>query len=661
MPLQIYLRGRNADGTRSPLYKDITSVCGAITLEGEVKGASRKLSFEVVRKKMDYFLDMVGTLERGDAVLVSDTGSPDIDKAVFYGLVWRVSESDANVLKNVVCYDNMRFLMTSDCITNVWTDVTAKEVTETVCKELGVTMGKVPDTDVKVNVNARDRNGYEAIMIAWTETRKVTEKFYYPRMVGYKLHVIEKGEMLEGHDLKYQSEALPGNLISVTKGEDSAGAVSCIFERDEAGKATFKESDKALAHRYGYIVGVNDMGQSTKQSAVKAINEGEKTVEVSAVGDWAVQTGWSVRLISNVLTADQLYIEHDAHFYENGLHTMNLTLSYENSMDEIENKEDETASEGNGGDLFTSGASNEVIIWNFCRAQGFSAAATAGIMGNMEAESGLKPDITEVGGYGGYGLCQWTNTGAGDAARKTNLINWCKSKGYDYRTLEGQLNFMMYEFKNKPYYWNNLGNTFMQLTDVWQATDRWLTYFEGCTVRTPIVQWPRRIKSANLYYSKYSKYNQIPLPNQGGAGQGDGLATGKWHHPVPSCYAAWKTYGGHTNNAGDLAAPQGTPVVACDGGTVIWTQNWDGRRYGQYGPNELATYGNCILIDHGNGRTSRYAHLHQKFFAKGAKVSRGQQIGTIGSTGNSTGPHLHLEIVVNGVGIYPGNINFLRS
>ena len=641
MPLQIYLRGRNADGTRSPLYKDITSVCGAITLEGEVKGASRKLSFEVVRKKMDYFLDMVGTLERGDAVLVSDTGSPDIDKAVFYGLVWRVSESDANVLKNVVCYDNMRFLMTSDCITNVWTDVTAKEVTETVCKELGVTMGKVPDTDVKVNVNARDRNGYEAIMIAWTETRKVTEKFYYPRMVGYKLHVIEKGEMLEGHDLKYQSEALPGNLISVTKGEDSAGAVSCIFERDEAGKATFKESDKALAHRYGYIVGVNDMGQSTKQSAVKAINEGEKTVEVSAVGDWAVQTGWSVRLISNVLTADQLYIEHDAHFYENGLHTMNLTLSYENSMDEIENKEDETASEGAGGDLFTSGASNEVIIWNFCRAQGFSAAATAGIMGNMEAESGLKPDITEVGGYGGYGLCQWTNTGAGDAARKTNLINWCKSKGYDYRTLEGQLNFMMYEFKNKPYYWNNLGNAFMQLTDVWQATDRWLTYFEGCTVRTPIVQWPRRIKSANLYYSKYSKYNQIPLPNQGGAGQGDGdgVATGRMGWPFANGGGTFiRGFAGNAHLGVDISTRGGTgpgaPVLAVDGGVVVSAgdsvSHW--------------TYGNEININHGNGLYTRYAHLSKISVRVGQKVSKGQIIGTEGNTGNSKGTHLHIEV-----------------
>lgn len=616
MPLQIYLRGRNEDGTRSPLYKDITSVCGAITLEGEVKGASRKLSFEVVRKKMDYFLDMVGTLERGDAVLVSDTGSPDINKAVFYGLVWRVSESDANVLKNVVCYDNMRFLMTSDCITNVWTDVTAKEVTETVCKELGVTMGKVPDTDVKVNVNARDRTGYEAIMIAWTETRKLTEKFYYPRMVGYKLHVIEKGEMLEGHDLKYQSEPLPGNLIEVTKEEDSAEAVSCIFERNEAGTATFKESDKALANLYGYIVGVNDMGQSTKQGAVKAINDGKKTVEVTAIGDWAVQTGWSVRLISNVLTADQLYIERDSHFYENGLHTMNLTLSYENSMDEIENQEAEEAA---GGDV--SGNTTEERIWNFLRANGFTAEAAAGAMGNMFAESGMIVDVEEYSGGGGYGLCQWTGS------RRTDLVNWCKNNGYGYNTLEGQLNFLMYELKAR----NQL--YLREITNVEEATRRWLTDFEVAG----IIRWNVRINAAMDYWSRWHKYKQIPSAS--GGVDGDGVATGRMGWPFANGGGTFmRGFAGNAHLGVDISTRGGTgpgaPVLAVDGGTVVSAgdsvSHW--------------TYGNEININHGNGLYTRYAHLSKISVRVGQKVSKGQIIGTEGNTGNSEGTHLHIEV-----------------
>lgn len=624
MAIQVWLRGRNADGTRSDLFDDITAVCGDITLEGDVRGASRKLSFQVVRDKMDYFLSRVGSLERGDAVLVSDSGVPDVRDAVFYGLVWRVSEDDSEVHKSVVCYDNMRFLMTSDCVTNVWTDVTAKEVTETVCKELGVTMGKVPDVDVKVNVNARDRTGYEAIMIAWTETRKKTEKFYYPRMVGYKLYVIEKGEMLEGHDLKYQSEPLPGRLTRVSREEDSAGVVSCIFERNGAGTASFKESDKALAHRYGYIVGVNDVGQSAKQSDVKVLNDGKKTVEVSAIGDWAVQTGWSVRLISNVLTANQLYVERDLHRYSNGLHTMDLTLSYENSMDEIENKEIEEAS-GEG----ISGNSTEEQIWNFLRAHGFTAEAAAGTMGNMFAESGMIVDVEEYSGGGGYGLCQWTGP------RRTDLMNWCKNNGYSYNSLDGQLNFLMYELKAR----NQLH--LRDIASVEEATRRWLTDFEVAG----IVRWDVRINAANDYYNRWKNYKKIPTAGQG---DGDGIATGRMGWPFANGGGTFmRGFAGTAHLGVDISTRGGTgtgaPVLAVDGGVIASINYWDGRPPGSYGSSP-ASYGNEININHGNGLYTRYAHLSKISVRVGQKVTKGQIIGTEGNTGESYGTHLHIEV-----------------
>ena len=122
------------------------------------------------------------------------------------------------------------------------------------------------------------------------------------------------------------------------------------------------------------------------------------------------------------------------------------------------------------------------------------------------------------------------------------------------------------------------------------------------------------------------------------------------------------TYNYHTYNAADYPVATGTPVVAADGGTVTWVQYWDGRVYGQYGSNEMATYGTACLITHPNGYTTRYAHLSQLNVAVGQKVSRGQQIGLSGSTGNSTGPHLHLEVGnPSGVGIYPGNIGWAYS
>ena len=69
----------------------------------------------------------------------------------------------------------------------------------------------------------------------------------------------------------------------------------------------------------------------------------------------------------------------------------------------------------------------------------FNSAAACGILANMNAEStGLVPDQEEIGGGGGYGICQWTDT------RRDDLVEWCENNGYDYTTLEGQLWFFRY-------------------------------------------------------------------------------------------------------------------------------------------------------------------------------------------------------------------------
>ena len=99
---------------------------------------------------------------------------------------------------------------------------------------------------------------------------------------------------------------------------------------------------------------------------------------------------------------------------------------------------------------------------------------------------------------------------------------------------------------------------------------------------------------------------------------------------------------GSRNHKGiDIAAPTGTPIYASMGGTVIAS-------------NYSSSYGNLVYIDHGNGVVTRYAHMNtQSPFSVGQRVEQGQQIGAVGSTGNSTGPHLHFEIRVNGTAVDP--------
>lgn len=641
--LRIYLRGRTADGGRSDELTDITAVCSGVTLEGSVSGASRKLTLNVLRYKADYYLGQRANIKRGDGIVLDDGGA----NYVFYGVVWRVEVDDSSAIKSVTCWDNMKYLMVSDTITSVWTDVTPGQVTQDVCKELGVTCGNLPECAEKVSVNARGKSGYEAMMIAWTEAHKLNGKVYYPRMVGYRLNVIEKGEKLEGHALKHYSQDAKGSIIKVNLTEDSEEAVTAIYTRNEAGTPSFQTSDKELVKLIGYIVGVNDAKQSSKQKSLKEISEGEKTATVDAIGDWAMQTGWSVGIESDILTEELLYIESDSHVYENGIHTMTLELSYKNEMDEIEQDEIEAAE----SDI--TGNTTEEKIWNFLRAEGYSAAATAGIMGNMYAESGCQPDITEYSGGGGYGLVQWTG------GRRTDLVNWCANNGYSYSSLEGQLNFLIFEMEKSETTWlsyiesacGGIDN-FKEITDVSVATQYFLNGFERAGVKA----LQKRLAAANDYYDRWKNYKKIPTAGE----EGDGLATGNWLFPLPTS-AVGSTYNGHTYQARDYAVPQGTVVRACDGGTVTWVQYWDGRYYGQYGSNEMATYGTACLINHGNGYKTRYAHLSQLNVTQGQKVSRGQQLGLSGTTGNSTGPHLHLEVIGPSGGIDPNNVSWKYS
>lgn len=90
----------------------------------------------------------------------------------------------------------------------------------------------------------------------------------------------------------------------------------------------------------------------------------------------------------------------------------------------------------------------------------------------------------------------------------------------------------------------------------------------------------------------------------------------------------------------DIAASTGTPIRAAAAGTVIWS-GWRGG------------YGNAVIIDHGNALATVYAHASALLVTQGQRVSQGQTIALVGSTGNSSGPHLHFEVRVNGVAVDP--------
>ena len=127
---------------------------------------------------------------------------------------------------------------------------------------------------------------------------------------------------------------------------------------------------------------------------------------------------------------------------------------------------------------------------------------------------------------------------------------------------------------------------------------------------------------------------------------------GNFIWPTPSCHVVTSPFGMrmhpilgvykmHTGI--DIGADYGASILAADGGTVIISGYDDGG------------YGNYIVIDHGNGFTTLYGHMSKREVSEGQSVYQGQEIGLVGSTGNSTGPHLHFEISQDGTRVNPLN------
>ena len=129
------------------------------------------------------------------------------------------------------------------------------------------------------------------------------------------------------------------------------------------------------------------------------------------------------------------------------------------------------------------------------------------------------------------------------------------------------------------------------------------------------------------------------------SGGGSGRFSGSMAWPVPSSSRITSDFGpricpfhGKELHPGiDIGAPSGSAIVAAGKGEVLYA----GYRGG---------YGNTIILDHGNGVTTLYAHQRAGGIkvSTGERVTKGQRIGTVGSTGYSTGPHLHFEVRVNG-------------
>jgi len=141
------------------------------------------------------------------------------------------------------------------------------------------------------------------------------------------------------------------------------------------------------------------------------------------------------------------------------------------------------------------------------------------------------------------------------------------------------------------------------------------------------------------YVDHVLRYYQVSV---GGMGDASAIAGGWFAYPLPG--HTWDTYPGHNGIDISFANCYGEPVYAVAAGTVRYTQDgWTPA----HGVGGMWSFGNSVFIEHGDGWISAYGHLSALAVASGETVTQGQLIGYIGSTGESTGPHLHLALYHN--------------
>ena len=278
-------------------------------------------------------------------------------------------------------------------------------------------------------------------------------------------------------------------------------------------------------------------------------------------------------------------------------------------------------------------------IWTMLKARGYSEYAAAGILGNIQGEVGasMNPDTEQLGGPA-YGIVQWDGSAYPLVGSPTwngreyvqRLMNTAGIQE-DYRSIEAQVKLLDWCMFNGQWLGKVNPTTvsgFKSINDAKSAAYAFEMNFER-----PASAHPER---QNYAQSWYNKLHGLTSSEPGGN------FICPIQKPVTvTSECGWRTSpingGQKFHNGIDLVnGNPNTPIFAALDGEVV-----------QAGANYYDWYGNYVVIKHNNGKWTGYAHLSRIDVSVGQKVQKGAQIGLMGTTGPSTGEHLHFQIMKN--------------
>ena len=287
---------------------------------------------------------------------------------------------------------------------------------------------------------------------------------------------------------------------------------------------------------------------------------------------------------------------------------------------------------------------NEKIIFNYLvEEMGLNIASATGILANIQKESSFQHNVIEYGYTwetgGGYGICQWTNyPRTSSTGRRTNLVNWCNQNGYDYSTLEGQLNFLKYEMSTSQLStYNYLKSQPNSAEGSYESARYFCVNFEKPANTTSVSQ-QRGVLARDTYWPRYSAeitvVNKLDSYNPVAAA----AYAEKWWNSFNPAYTNYAGRGGDCANfvsqclyAGGLEyeksvwAPDETAFIGCNsmkkyltsiGGVFVENPTASDLDVGDivyYYSQEKKCWGHVALVVKNNGTPYVAAHTTAQY------------------------------------------------
>lgn len=320
-------------------HLDLSRLVERIVWGGDTRQVARKLEFTIVSKATDYYLPKP-KLSEGDQVILQD----DNDKVIFGGIIFDIDKSGSANTTRYLAFDFLFYINNSE-ISGIFDD-TPEAITAKICKELAIDFGGAATTGIKVYMPCLGKKAYEAIMMAYTYASRANGKKYIPIVKDInKLWVIEKGSL--------SGVVLDGsyNLIDSNYTISLQNLVNKVLIVDKTGRVVDKIQDSESTGKYGTIqkVYTKEDGKDAKAAAKAMLQSIENSSSVSGISDTRAISGYAL-LVQEPITGlmGRFYIESDTHTFENGMATMELTLAFENMMDEKEIEKTKEQEDENG-------------------------------------------------------------------------------------------------------------------------------------------------------------------------------------------------------------------------------------------------------------------------------------------------------------------------